>query len=47
MKIAIIIVYFGQWPVWFPAFLESCRYNSSVNWLFFTDTRLKSCIFTS
>jgi hypothetical protein len=37
MKIAIIVVYFGKWPVWFPAFLQSCKYNSKVNWLFFTD----------
>lgn len=37
MKIGIIVVYFGQWPVWFPAFLQSCRYNSTVNWIFFTD----------
>jgi hypothetical protein len=35
--ICLIIVYFGKWPVWFPAFLLSCKSNPSVTWLFFTD----------
>ena len=29
--------YFGSWPLWFPLFLESCRLNPSIDWLFFTD----------
>ena len=33
----IIIPYFGQWPFWFSVFLESCRYNAQVSWLFYTD----------
>lgn len=37
MKIALIISYFGKWPIWFPAFLQSCRYNPSIDWIFFTD----------
>ncbi|MEG3438361.1 DUF6625 family protein [Pannus brasiliensis CCIBt3594] len=37
MKIAIVVPYFGIWPVWFPAFLHSCRYNSDIDWIFFTD----------
>ncbi|NEN89238.1 MAG: hypothetical protein F6K48_10130 [Okeania sp. SIO3H1] len=37
MKIILIIIYFGEWPVWFPAFLQSCKYNPDVDWLFFTD----------
>jgi hypothetical protein len=37
MKIAFINVYFGKWPMWFPAFLQSCRHNPSVNWFLFTD----------
>jgi hypothetical protein len=37
-SILIIIDYFGgKWPEWFPIFLESCRQNSTVNWLFHTD----------
>ncbi|MEO1131626.1 MAG: DUF6625 family protein, partial [Cyanobacteria bacterium J06639_1] len=37
MKIALIVVWFGQWPIWFPAFLRSCELNPSVDWLIFTD----------
>jgi hypothetical protein len=37
MKIALVNVYFGKWPIWFPAFLQSCKFNSSINWLLFTD----------
>lgn len=29
--------YFGCWPEWFAFYLESCRWNSSIDWLFFTD----------
>jgi hypothetical protein len=36
-NIVIIIPYFGKWPAWFDYFLLSCSYNSSVDWLLFTD----------
>lgn len=36
-SILIIINYFGAWPEWFPIFLESCRANRTVHWLFHTD----------
>jgi hypothetical protein len=29
--------YFGQWPFWMPFFLQSCRFNPSVDWLLYTD----------
>jgi hypothetical protein len=29
--------YFGRWPEWFSIFLETCRWNASIDWLFFTD----------
>jgi hypothetical protein len=35
--ICFIVVYFGKWPIWFPAFLRSCQDNSTINWIFFTD----------
>jgi len=38
-KICFVIPYFGKWPRWFLIFLETCRYNPTVNWLFFTDCR--------
>jgi hypothetical protein len=36
-KICFLVVYFGKWPIWFPAFLHSCKKNPTVNWIFFTD----------
>jgi hypothetical protein len=36
-KIALIILYFGKLPFWFPAFQISCRYNQDIDWLIFTD----------
>lgn len=32
-----IIPWFGNWPEWFELFLESCRHNPDIQWLFFTD----------
>jgi hypothetical protein len=36
-KICFVVAYFGKWPIWFPAFLQSCKKNPTVNWIFFTD----------
>lgn len=36
-KVAVVIPYFGNWPEWFNVFLETCRHNSSIEWVFFTD----------
>ncbi|MDR2837065.1 MAG: hypothetical protein LBV49_00600 [Azonexus sp.] len=36
-SICFLIPYFGKWPFWFPFFLESCRYNPSIQWIFYTD----------
>jgi len=36
-SIAILTPYFGTWPEWFDAFLESCRSNNSINWIFISD----------
>jgi hypothetical protein len=36
-SIVVIIPYFGIWPAWFDLFLESCKWNSSITWLFYTD----------
>jgi hypothetical protein len=36
-KICFVVVYFGKWPIWFPAFLHSCKANRTINWIFFTD----------
>jgi hypothetical protein len=39
-KIAFIVPFFGSWPVWFPAYLQSCKYNSSIHWIVLTDCKL-------
>lgn len=39
-KIIMLMPYFGRWPEWFAFYLESCRWNSTIDWLFFTDCAL-------
>jgi hypothetical protein len=36
-RLLFLIPYFGRWPFWMPFFLQSCRFNPDVQWLFFTD----------
>ena len=36
-KIAYIVVYMGKFPNYFMLWLESCRYNESVDFIIFTD----------
>jgi len=36
-KIALLLAYFGEWPIWLPAFLASCKRNTGVDWIIFTD----------
>jgi hypothetical protein len=33
----MVIPYFGAWPSWFDFYLQSCGYNSTIDWLFYTD----------
>ena len=42
-SIIIVIPYFGQWPDWIDLLMISCRWNPTVNWLFFTDCGVPSC----
>jgi hypothetical protein len=35
--IAIIIPYFGNWPVWIDFFVESCRANRAIDWVIIGD----------
>ncbi len=32
-----MLTWFGEWPAWTRLFLESCRHNSTVDWLLITD----------
>jgi hypothetical protein len=36
-RIAILIPYFGDWPVWMNFFIESCRWNRDIDWLLISD----------
>src|SRR4030095_1360656 len=36
-KVILLMPYFGRWPEWFFIFLETCRSNNSIDWVFFTD----------
>lgn len=36
-RILFIMPYFGSWPFWMSFYLKSCSYNSSIDWLFYTD----------
>jgi hypothetical protein len=36
-SICMIIPWFGAWPPWIRPFLESCRWNPTVNWLLYGD----------
>jgi hypothetical protein len=36
-SILIVMPYFGQWPEWMDLFLETCRWNPSITWLFLSD----------
>ena len=38
-KICLIILYFGKLPNYFDLWLNSCKYNSSIDFLIFTDDR--------
>lgn len=43
-KIRILIPYFGAWPFWIHFFLATCRENSTIDWLIYTDcNRLQDC----
>lgn len=45
MKYAIIIPYFGKWPVWFDLYLKSARENECIDFYFFTDCPLPQNIY--
>lgn len=36
-KVIMLMPYFGVWPIWFNLFIESCKYNPTITWLFITD----------
>ena len=40
-RIAFIVPYFGNFNNYFPIWLHSCKYNSGIDWLLFTDNKTK------
>jgi hypothetical protein len=36
-RIRLLIPYFGRWPFWMPFFLQTCKRNADIDWLFFSD----------
>jgi hypothetical protein len=36
-SIIFLMPYFGCFPEWFTFYLESCRWNPTIDWVFFTD----------
>ena len=38
-SVLLINTWFGPYPRWMPAFLQSCAANPDVDWLLFTDHR--------
>src|SRR6516165_8508611 len=36
-SVLILIPWFGPWPPWMRFFIESCRWNSTINWLLIGD----------
>ena len=37
-SIAVVIAYFGDWPVWMNFFVESCRANRDISWIIVGNT---------
>lgn len=42
--ICIVVCFFGPWPRWFEIFLETCRHNPTIQFLFLCDCDLPSSI---
>ena len=40
-RIGIVLPYFGKLPNYFPLFLNSCRFNPTIDWLVYTDSDQK------
>ena len=36
-EICVLVPYFGAWPEWMELFLQSCRHNHFIHWVFYSD----------
>lgn len=41
-KIAIVVIYFGKFPNYFPLWLKSCGYNKSIDFYVFCDSEINN-----
>src|SRR5688572_28464292 len=39
-KIVLLMPYYGKWPEWFNLFIETCKWNPTIDWIFFTDLEM-------
>jgi hypothetical protein len=39
-RILFLVPFFGRWPSWMSFYLQSCRSNATIDWLFFSDCGL-------
>lgn len=44
-KVALIIPYFGKWPVWMDLYLYTCSKQSMIDFLFFTDCGIPKTVY--
>lgn len=44
-RVAIIIPYFGKWPVWMDFYLYTCSRQQNVDFLFFTDCGIPKTVY--
>lgn len=36
-KIILLVVYYGKWPEWVNLFIETCKWNPTIDWLIISD----------
>jgi len=36
-KIILLVVYYGKWPDWINLFIETCKWNPTIDWLLISD----------
>lgn len=44
MSIALLLPYYGKFPIWINAFLRSCACNPNITWIIFSDLKKPSYI---
>lgn len=42
-RVALVVVWLGPWPDWFPYFLKSCHISREIDWLLFSNSSAPQC----